>query len=976
MSTIKGITIELDGDTTRLSKAIKDVNTTTRDLNKELRSINSSLKFNPDSMELMEQKARVTGEAVENLKEKLGTLKTAQEQAATALENGDIGQSAYDALTREIIKTENQIKSYTNQLEELSKVDSSSIEASKNRREALGELSKEYEQLEDKSKKIQKEYELEQAQMGQNASAAEKLRAEKENLGKQLEVTAEEVINLEKQLEIAKEEFGENSEEVSQLEDKLLDANIAFAEMATELEGLGGSLSELSAEVNQVGEGLVELGKGTMKITAPFMALTAVGVKSYADLEQALSHVQAVSGATASEMERLEELAREMGASTKFSATEAGDALTYLATAGWTVEEMMSGLPGLLDLAAASGTDLAQTANIVAGAVSAFSMEAGEAGRLADVLAAASANSNTNVEMMGDAFSNAGSVAGAFGYSIEDVSLALGLMANKTVKGATAGTQLSSALSRMVKPTGEAKQLMDSYGISIADTQGNMRPLREVLMGLRTAFADMSEEQKGQAATTIFGQNAMKGMLAILNSSEREFQNMIQAIDNSEGAAANMADTMQNNLWGAFDQLKSSVTEMAMSIGDNFVPVIEAVARGITNIVDAYNSLGEGTKMVIGIFVGLIAILGPLLLIVGKLLIGIGTFAGLMATLTGGAAAVTPAIAAMAQGVGALAGVMAKIKGVIAIVAGALSIKLVLAIMAVVTAVGLLIKFWPQVKEFFSGLGEKAKEAGEKIKDGLAQDIERAKEIISRTFNDIVRTAKSTWDNISKAVSDGVKAVVDKAKEIGSLRNLISSIWNVIKNLTSSAWENVKSLVQSAVDKVKQTISNFGESISETWSNILEKTKEIWESIKEAVQKPIDEMLEKVKSFMEKVKEIFNTELKFPEVKMPKFKAAGNFGTNPPSVPKFDVSWHKEGGIFTRPTIFNTPGGLHGVGEAGAEAVLPIEKLSGILAETMEQIGVGNQFIFNVSFDEISELRDFVEMAKSAERLKNMGGEV
>lgn len=338
-------------------------------------------------------------------------------------------------------------------------------------------------------------------------------------------------------------------------------------------------------------QGLVKTG---FKVaTASVAAAGVAAIKMGADFEAGMSEVQAISGASGKDLAALTAKAKEMGAATKFSATESAEALKYMAMAGWKTKQMTAGLPGIMNLAAASGEDLATVSDIVTDSMTAFGLQAKEAGHFADVLAKASSSSNTNVGMMGATFKYVAPIAGSMKYSIEDTATAIGLMANAGIKGEQAGTTLRAVLTRLVKPPKDAAAALDELGVSAKNSDGTMKPLREVIGDLREKFAGLNDSQKAQYAASIAGQEAMSGLLAIVNASPSDFDKLTKAIDKSDGSAEKMAKTMQNNLKGQITILKSSLEGLGIEIYDNVKkPLTNAAKAGIK----AVNSLTAKVK--------------------------------------------------------------------------------------------------------------------------------------------------------------------------------------------------------------------------------------------------------------------------------------------------------------------------------------------------------------------------------------------
>ena len=374
-SRIKGITVEIGGDTTGLEKALKNVNSTIKSTQSELKDVERLLKLDPSNTELLTQKQKLLKDAISSTSEKLETLKEAQKQAKEQLENGELGQDKYDALQREIIETEQELKRLQEQAATTSKV------------------------------------------LSQIDAAGDKFIA--------------------------------------------------------------------------AGDKITSAGQAVMPASVAVMGLGTAAVKTAADFDSAMSQVAAVSGATGDDFDALRDKAREMGAKTKFSASEAAEAMNYMAMAGWKTGDMLDGIEGIMSLAAASGEDLATTSDIVTDALTAFGLTAADSGHFADILAAASSNANTNVAMMGETFKYCAPIAGAMGYTAEDVAEAIGLMANSGIKSTQAGTALRTMMTRL---QGELELSGSAFGevtIATANADGSMRELGDILGDLRVYFSQM-----------------------------------------------------------------------------------------------------------------------------------------------------------------------------------------------------------------------------------------------------------------------------------------------------------------------------------------------------------------------------------------------------------------------------------------------------------------------------------------------------
>ena len=353
--------------------------------------------------------------------------------------------------------------------------------------------------------------------------------------------------------------------------------------------GFNKGISNLS-KIATTGLG-VAVGNAITKVVDKVGSIGTAAVKVGMNFEAEMSKVASISGATGEEFQKLIDKAKEMGSKTKFSATESAQAMEYMAMAGWKTQDMVGGLKGIMDLAAASGEDLATTSDIVTDALTAFGLKASDSTHFADVLAKASSNANTNVAMMGETFKYVAPVAGALGYSVEDCSVAIGLMANSGIKASQAGTSLRQMLSRMAKPTDEAQAAMDKLGVSLTDSAGNMKSLDTVMGDLRNGFKGLSKAEQTQLAASLAGQEAMSGLLAIVNASDGDFDKLKNSIYNCKDAAANMAAVAQDNLAGQITSLKSKAEGLGIAFyGSIQEPLKELASVGVKALEDLNNA--------------------------------------------------------------------------------------------------------------------------------------------------------------------------------------------------------------------------------------------------------------------------------------------------------------------------------------------------------------------------------------------------
>ena len=703
-SKIKGLNIKIGADMTGLDTALKNIENTSKSTNSELRLINSSLKQNKDSVVLWQQKQQVLTKAIENSKEKTNALLQAQKGIEQAFRDGDIDRNAYDKFKEKLQKSSDKLKDLKNQQTDFENKFKS------------GEIDKDtYDKFVEKVKRAEREVQgLENSQ-----------RSMQENV--RIGTISEE------QYRAFQREIESSANRTRNLNEQLRDANENIQRLGNQSENTADDVENLTEEVqnssetvqNSANGGYTVLGNVFANIITEGIKLAGNTLKDFTkdvittgeEYEAAISNVVAISGAMSDDVKLLEAKAEEMGAKTKFTAAESAEAMSYMAMAGWKTDDMLSGLDGIMNLAAASGEDLASVSDIVTDALTAFGLQASDSAHFADVLAAASSNSNTNVAMMGETFQYAAPIAGTLKYSIEDMAIATGLMANSGIKASQAGTTLNSALSRLAKPTKEMKTYMQQLGLAttqtfdkaadpdavekamrivedrtlsaenaqiklnqaiekygensdqaliatnnltkaqnsleeaqeavtslqagetvsiidknllLTDENGNLKSLRDTIDTLKNAFSGLSEVQQAEAASALFGKNSMAGMLAIVNSKTEDYNKLADAVDNANGAAQGMADTMLDNLQGdktlfesAFDGVKISLskelnpalrelvkygTEQMPKIQKSLEPIVDGIIKVAKNIPKAIDSLEKAKPVISAICTDALAI--------------------------------------------------------------------------------------------------------------------------------------------------------------------------------------------------------------------------------------------------------------------------------------------------------------------------------------------------------------------------------
>ena len=591
--------------------------------------------------------------------------------------------------------------------------------------------------------------------------------------------------------------------------------------------------TKIGNNFQSVGKSLTSVGSTlTKSVTVPIVGFGTAAVKTTSDFESAMSKVSAISGATGGDLDKLNKKAQEMGAKTKFSATESADAFTYMAMAGWKTEDMLDGIEGIMSLAAADGLDLATTSDIVTDALTAFGLSAKDSGHFADVLAAASTNANTNVSMLGESFKYVAPVAGALGYSAEDTAVALGLMANAGIKSSQAGTSMRSAISRLVKPTDQVAAAMDKYNISLTNSDGTMKPLSQVMEELRQNLGGLSEAEQAQAAATLFGQEAMSGMLAIVNASDADFNKLSDAIGNADGSAQQMADTMLNNLQGQITLLKSALEGLAIQFGEILMPYIKQFVTWLQNLVQKLQEMTPEQKEQIVKWAAFAAAIGPVLLVLGKLTSSIGS---IITTFGKVPAAITKVKSAFTAVSTAIGGISAPVVAVVAIIA------------VLIAAFANLWKTNEDFRNKMTAIWDGIKSKFESFAQGIVDRLNA----LGFDFKNFGEVVKAIWDGFCSLLAPIFEGVFNEISVIlGSVLDALTGIFDVFIGIFTGnwdqAWQGIKEIFGAVWDLIKGTFESilnimkgildavcgwFGTTWDETWTSIKQFFVDIWNGI-------------------------------------------------------------------------------------------------------------------------------------------------
>ena len=637
---IKGITLEISADTTKLDNALRDINKATRDVDKELRNVDRALKFNPTSVELWGQKQDLLTQKIKKTQDKLKVLKAEQKQMDA--DGVDKNSDEYKKLRREIIETESKLKNFKGQLAKIGNV---------------------------------------------------------------------------------------------------------------KLTALGNQFKEVGKKMSDTGKTL------TQKVTLPLAAVGGAALTVGAKFDTAMSQVAATMGKSVDEVKELRDFAQEMGAKTAFSATEAAEALNYMALAGYDTETSMKMLPTVLNLAAAGAMDLATASDMVTDAGSALGLSIEETETLIDQMAKTASTTNTSVSQLGSAILTVGGTAKVMKGGPAELAQVLGLLADNGIKGSEGGTALRNMILSLSSPTDKAATTLEQLGIKVFDAEGNMRSMKDIMGDLGTSLSKLTDEERTQAIASIFNKRDLKSVNALLGTSSERWDEVAKSISDAGGSAEQMANTQLDNMQGSLTLLKSALEGAGIAISDVLAPYVRQLADFITNLVTKFNELDPNVKKVIVMIGTAVAALGPLLVIVGTVVGAIGN-----ALIWIGK--IGPAI-----------------KGVIAVVSGLNPMMLgIVAGIAAVIAIGIwLMKNWDKIKATAIAV----------------------KNNVTKAFNDL----KTKAVNAFKAIGDFV------TKTWNNIKTATSNVWNAIKTKAKSVWDGIKNAITKPIEKAKEAVKNVIDKI-------------------------------------------------------------------------------------------------------------------------------------------------------------------
>lgn len=857
-------TTKFKADITDFRKAMQEASRYVKLVNSEFKESTAHLDKWSNSAEGLNKKTSQLNKILDAQKRQLEVLEA--EYKRIVAEEGEAGKGAQNLQIR-INNQKSSIKETQKEIEHWEKALSDLNKTQEKAEQPINKLNSEIEEQEKNLKSLKEQY---------KSAVFEKQADKASELSKNISEVS-------KDLALNKAKMNELDAAADKLDESIESTSDVFTIMK-------GALANLVADG-------IELALSAMK---DMIADTLDVGKAF---ESTMSQVKAISGVTGKQFTALKNKAKDMGKTTAFTASEAGEAFEYMAMAGWEAEDMLNGVDGVMNLAAASGTDLATASDIVTDALTAMGYGAKDATKLADVMAAASSNANTNVEMMGDTFKYVAPLIGALGYNMEDTAVAVGLMANAGIKADKAGTALRSTLSRLSAPPAECANAMEDLGISMTDEQGNMKSLGEVMDDLRSAFDGLSETQQTQYAKQIAGQEAMSGLLAIVNAAPSDYERLTNAINNADGAAEKMSATMRDNLGGDMTLLSSKMESIQIALYEKIEPALRSGVEALSGLANGLGFVVDHLEVFSAVISGLTVTVATFLLIMNW-----GTIM----------AAATKAIKGVQLAMVAFNTALATnpIALIVALVAGLIAAFITLwntseefrnfwiglwdglkeKVMVVVDWIKenwqtmLLFLINPlagifqycyehfegfrdfvdttiqSIKSFFDNMWEGLKDIFSNVAEWINTNVfepimaffEPVIDFYRTAFEIIFQLAQGCWELI-KLVWQLVSAWFN-AEVVEPLKKGFVGLWNIIKNSASNAWNFIKTVWQVVSSWFKGTIiTPVNNYFTNMWNKLKSGASAAWSAIKNVFGSVSTWFETKFRDAWTKVKNVFST---------------------------------------------------------------------------------------------------------------------
>ena len=964
---IKGIKIEIDGDTQPLQKALKNVNKAATDATQELRQIDKALKFDTGNVTLLTQKQELLQKQVSTTKEKLETLRQAQSQVEQQFKSGNIGADQYRAFQREVETTKNVLKGYEGKLANVNQALAENGNATQSNKSQLQNLQKEQNRLASESEKVVSSFKLQESQLGANASESEKLALAQKKVGAQSSIVAKQIENLEKQLELTKQEYGENSVEANKMEAQLNQAKASYSNLSQEMKNLGSAGKQAAgnlAETNNLlkAELLNQFSEKLADISQKLVDFGKSALEAFRQVDEGMDTIVTKTGATGDSLKEMQDIASSIATTIPTDFSKAGEAVGEVNTQfGLTGDALKDASIEMIKFAEINGTDITNSTISASKALEAYELSTSDLEKVLDSTTYTAQSTGVSVDdLMKKAIEGAPQIK-MLGLSFEEGVALLGQFE-------TSGVDASSALSGLTKAAG-------SYA-----KKG--KTLKEGLVETIDKIKNTTSETEAMGlAMEIFGAKKAPQMIDAIKRGAFDFQTFSEAAENSVGSVSKTFEATLDPI-DKFKTAQNSVTlamsELGAAIAETLAPVFEALGNMVKDIAEWFSGLPGPVKEFIVILGGVVTVAGilvPIFLTLQAAAVALGTSIGAMiaaaAPIIGIAALIVAAIAAIVIGIKYLWDTNEGFRDAVMTVWNAIMevINRVVSEVSnfIMSIFGVVVNWWTENQELIRASAETVWNAIQTVIDAVMTFLGP---LIEGAWANIQLVITTAWEVIKTVVETAINVVLGIIKAVMQIiTGDWSGAWETIKGVFSTVWNAIQSISQTVMGALQSYISNtlnvISGAVSSIWNgikatvefvltSIYNNVTNTWDGIKNAIGSAINGAKDLVSSAISAIKGLFNFSISWPHIPLPHFSVSGS--ANPldwlkGQIPRIGIEWYAKGGIMTKPTLFGMNGNNMMVGgEAGNEAVLPLnERTLGAIGRGIAQTMGENPTNINIT---------------------------